>query len=133
MPLHAIGNNGTIFYRFDLPTSKDAFHLNLFSARNWFQTPNTYDQLGQDQHPKNSTFNCARAISIRSPPKLFSPSIPFSVRTYVKLLSEPRSVCRHTGDACAKPDAHQLGSEGRYLLYHGRHNIKVGPQLMQTR
>ena len=59
-PIHAIGNNGTIFDHFDYqPTGRDAFHLNVFGARNWFQIPNTYDQLGQDQRQKISTFNFA--------------------------------------------------------------------------
>ena len=41
-PIHAIGNNGTIFDRFDFqPDARDAFHLNFFAARNWFQIPNT--------------------------------------------------------------------------------------------
>src|SRR5262249_54752177 len=35
-PLHAIGNNGTIFDHFDyLPSARDAFHLNIMGARNW--------------------------------------------------------------------------------------------------
>src|SRR6185295_2754367 len=47
-PIHAIGNNGTIFDRFDYqPTGKDSIHLNVFGARNWFQIPNTYDQPNQ--------------------------------------------------------------------------------------
>src|SRR5262245_30862876 len=41
-PIHAIGNNGTIFDRVDFqPTGKDAVHLNVFGARNCFQVPNT--------------------------------------------------------------------------------------------
>jgi hypothetical protein len=52
-PIHAAGNNGTIFDRIDYqPGSKDAFHLNLFAARNWFQVPNTYDQPAQDQRQR---------------------------------------------------------------------------------
>src|SRR5262249_23690846 len=59
-PIHAIGNNGTIFDHFDfLPNASDALHLNVLGARNWFQTPNTYDQLGQDQRQKITTFNLA--------------------------------------------------------------------------
>ena len=39
-PFHDIGNNQTIFDRMDYqPNGKDAFHLNLFAARNWIQTP----------------------------------------------------------------------------------------------
>src|SRR4051812_10955218 len=59
-PVHAVGNNGTIFDRIDFqPTAKDSLHLNLFVARNWFQTPNTYDQPNQDQRQKINTFNIA--------------------------------------------------------------------------
>jgi hypothetical protein len=59
-PIHAIGNNGTIFDRVDFePTSSDVVHLNLFGARNWFQIPNTYDQPNQDQRQKATTFSMA--------------------------------------------------------------------------
>ena len=59
-PIHDIGNSGTIFDHFDYnPNGKDVFHLNVLGARNWFQIPNTYDQLGQDQRQKIATFNIA--------------------------------------------------------------------------
>jgi hypothetical protein len=59
-PIHAIGNNGTVFDHFDYsPTGRDALHVNIFAARNWFQVPNTYDQLGQDQRQKVMTFSIA--------------------------------------------------------------------------
>ena len=45
-PFHDIGNNQTIFDRLDFqPTGQDAFHLNLFMARNALEIPNNYDQL----------------------------------------------------------------------------------------
>ena len=45
-PFHDIGNSETIFDRFDYqPNGQNAFHLNLFAARNWIQIPNTYDTL----------------------------------------------------------------------------------------
>ena len=50
--VHNVGNNETLFNRVDYqPNDRDTFHLNLFLARAWFQTPNTYDQqaAGQDQ------------------------------------------------------------------------------------
>src|SRR6516225_10952520 len=57
---HDKGNNETIFDRFDYqPGRKDAIHLNLFMARSWFQIPNDYDQLGQDQHERVLTWNIA--------------------------------------------------------------------------
>ena len=43
--LHDVGNKETVFNRFDYqPDQNDTLHLNLFLARAWFQTPNTYDQ-----------------------------------------------------------------------------------------
>ena len=57
---HDKGNNQTIFDRFDFqPSGTDVFHLNLFTARSWFQIPNDYDQLGQDQHQRILTWNIA--------------------------------------------------------------------------
>ena len=59
-PIHDIGNNGTFFDRLDFqPSAKDALHLNFFAARNWFQIPNTFDQLGQDHRQRVITFNIA--------------------------------------------------------------------------
>jgi hypothetical protein len=59
-PMHDIGNTETIFDRFDFqPDEHDAFHLNLFASRNWFQIPNSYDQPGQDQRQQVTSFNIA--------------------------------------------------------------------------
>ena len=33
--------------------------MNLFLARNWFQVPNSYDQLSQDQKQRVMTWNVA--------------------------------------------------------------------------
>src|SRR3974377_2080241 len=60
MPFHDVGNNQTIFDRFDYqPSGKDVFHLNLFTARNWIQIPNSYDQLSQDQRQRVLTWSIA--------------------------------------------------------------------------
>ncbi|HUJ23899.1 MAG TPA: carboxypeptidase-like regulatory domain-containing protein, partial [Bryobacteraceae bacterium] len=59
-PFHDIGNNQTIFDHFDYqPGSKDVFHLNLFTARNWLEIPNSYDQLPQDQRQRVLTWSMA--------------------------------------------------------------------------
>ncbi len=60
--IHAAGNSGNVFQRFDYqPTERDVLHLNLFVARNWFQIPNTYDQAaaGQDERQQVRTFSIA--------------------------------------------------------------------------
>ena len=59
-PIHDAGNNGTAFDRLDYqPNGKDAFHLNLFMARNWTQIPNSLDQLTQDQKLRVLTWSIA--------------------------------------------------------------------------
>jgi hypothetical protein len=60
--LHDVGNNETVFNRFDYQADQnDTLHLNLFFARAWFQTPNTYDQqtAGQDQRELILSYNIA--------------------------------------------------------------------------
>ena len=60
--LHDVGNNQTVFNRLDFqPDENNTLHLNLFFARAWFQTPNTYDQqaAGQDQRERIVSFNIA--------------------------------------------------------------------------
>jgi hypothetical protein len=60
--LHDVGNNETVFDRLDYqPGQDDTLHLNLFLARAWFQTPNTYDQqiAGQDQRELILSYNIA--------------------------------------------------------------------------
>jgi hypothetical protein len=59
-PMHDKGNDQTIFDRIDFqPGEHDAFHLDLFLARNWFQIPNSYDEPNQDQRQKVVSFNIA--------------------------------------------------------------------------
>ncbi len=60
LPIHDIGNNGSIFDRIDWQLGpKDIFHLDLFTARNWFQVPNSYDQLTQDQKQRVMSWSIA--------------------------------------------------------------------------
>lgn len=133
-PLHAIGNNGTIFDRFDWqPTGKDSIHLNIFGARNWFQIPNTYDQLGQDQRQKNTTFNLAPGYQ-----HAFNGSTVLTVNPFVRMDRAHYYPSRDAFD-----DAPATLGQDRTLTnwgvkadvshVRGRHNIKVGTQMMQTR
>jgi hypothetical protein len=57
-PIHAIGNGIQIFDRVDFrPNDRHALNLNIFGARNWFQVPNSLDQLSQDQRQQSTTFS----------------------------------------------------------------------------
>ncbi len=133
-PIHAIGNSGTIFDHFDYnPNGRDVFHLNVLGARNWFQIPNTYDQLGQDQRQKIATFNIAPGYQ-----HIFSASTlltinPFMRQDHVNYYPSPDI----TADTPATISQHRTltnwGVKSDLAIVTGRHNFKVGTQLMQTR
>src|SRR5713101_2715086 len=81
--LHDRGTSGNIFDRVDYsPNSKDTFHLNLFLARNVFQTPNQFDQqaLGQDQRQTVHSLNIAPGYV-----HIFSPTTVLTINPYYRL------------------------------------------------
>jgi len=134
LPLHAIGNNGTVFYRFDLqPNSKDAFHVNLFAARNWFQTPNTYDQLNQDQHAKNSSFNFAPSYQHTFAANLVLTVNPFFRKDFINYYPSADAFADTPATLAQHRTLANWGVKSDISYTHGRHNVKVGLQLMQTR
>jgi hypothetical protein len=133
-PIHAVGTNGTVFDRIDFqPTSKDALHLNLFFARNWFQTPNTLDQPNQDQRQKVTTFNIAPGYQ-----RTISPSTLLTVNPFIR-----QDNVHYYGSRDPFNDTPATINQDRRLTNYGiksdvshvrgRHNIKFGVQLMQTR
>lgn len=72
-----------VFDRVDYsPNLKDTFHLNLFLARNRFQTPNEFDQqaLGQDQRQLVNSANIAPGYV-----HIFSPTTVLSINPYYRL------------------------------------------------
>ena len=133
-PIHAIGNNGTLFYRFDFqPNGKDAFHLNLFGARNWFQNPDSYDQLSQDQHAKNSTFNFAPSYQ-----HTFNASLVYNVsvffrKDFVNYYPSANAFADTPATLGQRRTLANWGVKSDVSYTKGRHNIKVGVQIMQTR
>jgi hypothetical protein len=133
-PIHAIGNNGTIFDHFDYnPNGKDVFHLNILGARNWFQVPNTYDQPGQDQRQKATTFNIAPGYQHTFSPTTLLTINPFYRADRVNYYPSPD----FTLDLPATLSQHRTltnwGVKADLSIVKGRHNFKVGTQLMQTR
>jgi len=133
-PLHAIGNSGTIFDHFDYnPNGKDVFHLNILGARNWFQIPNTYDQLGQDQRQKIGTFNFAPGYQ-----HIFSVSTLLTINPFYRQDQVNYYPSRDiTADTPATISQHRTltngGVKADLAIVKGRHNFKIGTQLMQTR
>ena len=133
-PVHAIGNNGTFFDRIDWqPAARDTFHLNLFGARNWFQVPNTYDQPGQDQRQRVLTWNIAPGYQ-----HTFSAHTLLTSNMFVR-----KDQVSYYPSRDAFADTPATVGEARQLLNYGtktdvsyaagRHNLKVGTQIMQTR
>ena len=132
-PIHAIGNNGTIFDRFDFqPTSSDWLHLNIFSARNWFQVPNTYDQPNQDQRQRVLTYNVAPSYQ-----HTFNANTLLSLNTFFRrdrVNYYPSADPFADTPATLAQDRHltNWGMKGDIAYAAGRHNLKIGTQLMQT-
>ena len=133
-PLHAIGNNGTLFDRFDYqPDRRDAIHLNLFAARNWFQIPNTYDQPDQDQRQKVSTFNFAPGYQHTFGAKTVLTVNPF-YRTDRVNYYPSRDPFNDTPATIAQNRTLTNWGVKADLSYVERPaQLKVGTQLMQTR
>lgn len=133
--LHNNGNATNVFDRFDYsPSGKDAFHLNLFWARNSFQIANTYDQnaLGQDQRQLVRSLNIAPGYV-----HIFNNSTVLSINPFYR-------VDNVTYSPSANPFSDQtttIGQQRRLSNYgfradvsyvHGINNIKVGGQATWT-
>ena len=131
---HDKGNNESIFDRFDYqPNGRDAFHLNLFTARNWFQIPNSYDQLGQDQHERVLTWNIAPGFQ-----HTFSSHALLTVNPYIRKDQVNYYASRDpfSDTPSTQTQARQLlnwGVRSDLSMTAGRHGIKIGIDLKQTR
>ncbi|HYL73818.1 MAG TPA: TonB-dependent receptor [Bryobacteraceae bacterium] len=131
---HDRGNNQTIFDRLDYqPTGKDILHLNLFTARSWFQIPNDYDQLGQDQHERVLTWNVAPGYQ-----HTFSAHTLLTINPYIR-----KDQVNYFASRDPFADTPATQSQTRHLLNwgvkadisttQGHNNIKYGIDLKQTR
>src|SRR5207237_1251285 len=130
-PIHAHGNNESIFNRLDFnPTSSDSLHLNVFIARNWFQVPNTLDQPDQDQRQKTLTFNIAPGYQ-----HTFSPNMLLTINPYVR--QDRINYYPSLGDTPATLSQNRhltnFGVRGDVSYSTSKHNVKIGGQVMSTR
>lgn len=131
---HDKGNNQTIFDRMDYqPGAKDVFHLNLFTARSWFQIPNDYDQLAQDQRERVLTWNVAPGYQ-----HTFSAHTLLTINPFVR---EDQVSYYPSRDPFADTPATQsqrrhllnLGVKADVSVTSGKHNMKYGLDIKQTR
>jgi outer membrane receptor protein involved in Fe transport len=134
LPIHDIGNNGSVFDRIDWqPGPKDIFHLDLFGARNWFQVPNSYDQLTQDQKQRVMSWSIAPAYQ-----HTFNAHTLLSINSFVR-----RDQLNYYPSRDPFNDTPVTASQNRVLMNYGtkadlsftrgHHDIKIGTQIQQTR
>ena len=131
---HDKGNNQTFFDRFDFqPNGKDAFHLNLFAARNWIQIPNDYDQLSQDQRQRVLTWSFAPGYQ-----HTFNSHTLLTVNPYIR-----KDQFNYYASRDPFADTPATQNQNRQLLNwgvradvsmtKGRDDMKFGVDLKQTR
>src|SRR5262245_7019952 len=134
-PLHDEGKSSSVFDRLDFsPTAKDALHLNLLLARNFFQIPNTYDQqgLGQDQRQLVRSLNVAPGYV-----RVFGPSTTLAVNPYYRLdqvwffpSADPFS--DQTTTLSQQRRLTNAGLRADVAYTKGKHNAKFGAQVSHT-
>ncbi|HVW87463.1 MAG TPA: TonB-dependent receptor [Bryobacteraceae bacterium] len=133
-PFHDKGNNQTIFDRLDYqPNGNDAFHLNLFAARNWIQIPNDYDQLAQDQRQRVLTWNIAPGYQ-----HTFNSHMLMTINPYIRKdqfnYYPSRDLLNDT--PATQSQQRQLmnwGVKADLAMTTGHHDLKYGIDLKQTR
>ena len=132
--IHDIGNNQSIFDRFDYqPNGNNVFHLNLFAARNWMQIPNSYDQLTQDQHQRVLTWNIAPGYQ-----HTFGAHTLLTINPYIR-----KDQLNYYASRDPFSDTPATQSQNRQLLNwglnadvstsKGRNMLKYGVDMKQTR
>ncbi len=132
--IHDTGDNQTLFDRFDYqPNGVNVLHLNLFTARNSIEIPNSYDQLTQDQRQRVLTWSVAPGYQ-----HTFSAHTLLTINPYFR-----KDQFNYYGSPISMDDQPATESQNRQLLNWGvkadistlqrHHNIKYGIDLKQTR
>src|SRR5215471_1997285 len=133
-PMHDVGNTGVLFDRADFqPGGRDALHLNVMAARNWFQTPNTYVQPRQDQRQKVVSLNVAPGYQRTIDGRSF-----YSINAYLRRDNVDYYPSRNAlDDLPATLGQHRtltnFGLRSDWSAARGRHLWKAGVNAMQTR
>jgi hypothetical protein len=133
--LHDRGRAVNLFDRIDYsPNSKDTFHLNLFLARNRFETPNEFDQqaFGQDQRQLVNSVNIAPGYV-----HIFSPTTVLSINPYyrldnVKYFNSPDPFSDQPITFNQSRRLNNVGIKSDLSYVKGRNNAKFGVQISHT-
>ena len=133
-PIHDRGNNESIFDRMDYqPTGRDSFHLDVFGARNWFQIPNTYDQVNQDQRQQARTFSFALGFQHTFNPKMLMTISPFIRQDRVDYYPSDNPFADSPATLAQNRHLTNWGTRADFSYASGIHNIKIGTEIQQTR
>jgi hypothetical protein len=131
---HDKGNNQTIFDRMDFaPNGKDVFHLNLFAARNWIQIPNDYDQLAQDQRQRVLTWSVAPGYQRTISAHTLLTINPYARKDQFNYYSSRDPLADFPATQNQSRHLLNWGVRADIATTKGRHNIKYGLDLKQTR
>jgi hypothetical protein len=134
-PFHDIGNNGTFFDRIDLqPHAADTFHLDLFGAHSWFQTPNTFDQqqVNQDQRQKIFSWNVAPGWTHLFSPELLLTANGFVRQDQVHYYPSADPFADQPNTAAQTRRLTNTGARIDLSYSKGIHNFKTGFQFTRT-
>ncbi len=131
-PLHANGNAENLFDRVDWrPDNATSLHLNLSTARSWFQVPNTYDQqaANQDQRQHMTSFNVGLGVS-----HVINPAFLVTANTWVRQdrVNYYPSGSLFSDQPATLSQSRRLTSTGfrtDVTYARGRHTAKAGMQL----
>jgi hypothetical protein len=133
-PSHAAGNNGTLFDRVDYhPSAVDSIHLNLSLSRNWFQIPNSYDQPDQDQRQKVVSFNVAPGYQRAFGSTTLLTINPWVRRDVVNYYPSRDPFQDTPATISQRRSLLNYGARGDLAIVSGRHNVKFGVEMKQTR
>ena len=131
---HGRGNNESILDRLDWqPGGSDAFHLNLFVARNWFQVPNAYEQLLQDQKQRAMTWMIAPGYQHTFNSKTLLTVNPFVRRDQINYYASRDPFHDNPITAAQNRFLTNYGLAAGVTYEHGKHTIEFGTRLQQTR
>lgn len=134
--LHNEGTSVNFFNRTDYGlTENDTLRLNFYFSRNFFETPNTFDQeaRGQDQKQQVRTVNFAPGyIKILGNNAALTIN-PFYRRDEIEFLPSPNRLNDELSTLSQTRSLANLGFRSDLTISLGNHNAKFGVQATATR
>jgi hypothetical protein len=102
-------------------------------ARNWFQVPNDYDQLSQDQKQRVMTWNVAPGYQHTFGMQSLLTINPFVRRDQVNYYGSRNPFADNPATISQNRFLTNYGVKADLAVNHKRHSLKFGTQLQQTR